>query len=154
MLIFLKFTCAYFIYDTIYGIVYKYNDNDMHFHHFTGILFVGWPLYLNYYGSILVYSIILGEITSPLMNFAEFLENIEKPKKALAETLKKIFMAVFIYFRIFFCYSSMVRIQLSEADWFFKFIPTFLWVLSMKWVWMMLNKASKIAYEVNFLFSS
>lgn len=33
----------------------------------------------------------------------------------------------------------------------FKLIPTGLWVLSMKWVWMMLNKSSKLAYEVRTL---
>jgi hypothetical protein len=120
----------------------------MNFHHATGIMFAGWPLITNMNGSVMVYSIIQGEITSPLMNFAELLENIEKPKKALSDTLKKIFMGVFIYFRIFYCYPTMVRIQLSNADLFYKLIPTCLWVLSMKWVWMMLNKASKLAHEV------
>ena len=120
----------------------------MNFHHLAGILFLGWPLCISHYGSELTFSIIQGEITSPLMNFSEVLENIEKPKLALATLLKKLFMVMFIFFRIFLCFPTMVKIQLSEADIFFKMMPTGLWVLSMKWVWMMLNKSSKLAYEV------
>lgn len=82
----------------------------MNFHHAAGIVFLGWPLYLNYYGSELTFSIIQGEITSPLINFSEVLDNIEKPKTALSMVLKKVFMVVFIFFRIFFCYPTMVKI--------------------------------------------
>jgi hypothetical protein len=121
---------------------------DMHMHHLFGILFIGWSLSRNMYGSEMVFSIIQGEITSPIMNGAEFLENLQKPKKELAMTLKKVFMVVFILVRIFACFPSMVMIQLSDDDIFFKLIPTGLWVLSMKWVWMMLNKSSKLLHKV------
>lgn len=125
---------------------------DMNLHHLYGILFIGWPLVRNMYGSEMVYSIINGEITSPLLNGAEVLENIENPRPKLAMKIKKIFMVLFILVRVFSCSISMVLIQLSTADWFYKFIPTFLWVLSMKWVWMMLNKSSKLAHKVSFNF--
>ena len=82
----------------------------MHFHHVMGILFIGWPLVYNHYGSESVFSIIWGEITSPLMNSAEVLENIEKPKNALAMNIKKVFMGIFILIRIFACYPVMILI--------------------------------------------
>jgi hypothetical protein len=104
---------------------------------------------------MMVYSIIQGEITSPLVNISEYLENIEKPMTALATNLKIAFMGVFIFFRIFMCLPTMIKIQQSDADILMKFVPTSLWVLSMKWVWMMLNKSSKIGHEVScFLFFS
>lgn len=109
---------------------------------------------MNHYGSEMVYSVILGEITGPLMNLAEILENIEKPKKELATNLKKVFMVMFIIVRAVFCFKTMVNIQRSEADLFFKFLPTLLWVLSMKWVWAMFNKSSKLMHLVSPLLSS
>lgn len=109
---------------------------------------------MNHYGSEMVYSVILGEITGPLMNLAEILENIEKPKKELATNLKKVFMVMFIIVRAVFCFKTMVNIQRSEADLFFKFLPTLLWVLSMKWVWAMFNKSSKLMHLVSPLLMS
>lgn len=120
----------------------------MNFHHAAGIVFVCWPFVTKHYASEMIYSIIQGEITSPLVNLSDFLENIEKPKAAIALTLKKVFMAVFIFFRVFMCFPTMLKIQFSNADQFFKLMPTGLWVLSMKWVWMMLNKSSKLAHQV------
>ena len=42
----------------------------------------------------------------------------------------------------------MEKIQASDADFFFKFTYTFMWIISMMLIWMMINKTSKILSQV------
>ena len=140
---------GYFVYDLIYGIVKKYNDKDMHFHHVVSLVFVAWPLFSGYNGAEAVEAIIQAEITNPCINATEILPLIGDGFPKQTAFFQFTFLITFILVRVFWSTNSLKLLQLSESSLAFKLVPTFIWILSMKWVWMMINKAIKICYEVS-----
>ena len=144
---------GYFVYDLIYGIIKKYNANDMHFHHVVSLVFVAWPLFSGYNGAEAVEAIIQAEITNPFINGTEIFPMYGDGYPKQTMFCQFAFLFTFIVVRVFWSTNSLRLLQLSDSSLAFKFVPTFIWALSMKWVWMMVNNGIKIAYEVNGSFS-
>lgn len=140
---------GYLIYDAIYGYFRKYNDFDMQFHHVMGMFFFVYPIFSGKDGSVAVEVIIQGEITNPLINLVNILPMYGDGYPKYTKIAQMTFLVTFILIRAFWSFNSLRLLQLSpNSDLIFKFLPSLTWVLSMKWVWMMINKAIKILNDV------
>lgn len=123
----------------------------MHFHHVVSLLLLTWPLFTGLNGAECVETIIQAEITNPCLNGIEILPYFGNGSPQLIFVLQLVFLVTFMCVRVFWSTASLAKVQLSNSLFAFKVIPTFIWILSMKWVWMMINKAIKISYEVSTL---
>lgn len=142
-----KFSTSFFIYDTIFGIVRKYNDWMNSVHHLVIVVVFIWSLSLDNYSSECVIAIFQGEITNPFIALHDVLD-ANGFSSAITMPFGISFLLLFIGIRTTFSVHTLAKIQLSSADIFFKSTLSFMWTLSMFWVWMMINKAAKQLSEV------
>ncbi|TAG97827.1 MAG: hypothetical protein EAZ17_09495 [Sphingobacteriales bacterium] len=139
---------AYFIYDGVYGILKKYNDKDMTFHHVVSLIFVAWPLFSGFNGAEVTEAILQAEITNPCINLTEIMPLTSNGFPQLTFFFQITFLITFIIVRVYWSTRSLTLLQLSDSQLSFKFVPTLIWALGMYWVWMMINKAIKLLHEV------
>lgn len=142
------------MYDLVYGIVKKYNTKDMHLHHVISALFLAWPLYSKYNGAEATEAVIQAEITGPCINLSELLPMFGDGYKAQTEMAQITFLISFVLVRMLWSTNSLRLMQLSESSLPFKLVPTGIYILSMNWVWKMVNKAAKLLHEVRMPFFS
>lgn len=139
---------CYFSYDSIYGHIKKYNKMDMLIHHiisFSGIL---WCYINNKYGQEMIQALAQAEMTGIMFNLSTVLK-MNGLSGGLTFKLDLLFLVTFIIMRPTFCYNTMANIQLNkDTDIVYKLIPTGVVYISLDWCWMMINKASKLIYEV------
>lgn len=65
----LAFSLGYFIYDTIFGILYNFNNWLMHFHHLITMNISGYSLITGNHSRLFLLVLFYGEATNPLYLF-------------------------------------------------------------------------------------
>lgn len=136
------FCASYFIHDAIIGWIRNYNDWLIQTHHILASGCMIWSLCFGGYGTDTSVSIVLGEITNPLIATYEVLKFRGTPE-AKIKPIIIAFLASFIFLRTFIVPIPMWYMQNGKADLFFKITYTGMWIISMKLIWMMVNKLAK-----------
>lgn len=136
------FCASYFIHDAIIGWIRDYNDWLIQTHHILAAACMIWSLSFGGYGTDTSISIVLGEITNPLIATYEVLKFRGTPE-AKIKPLIIAFLGSFIFLRTFIVPIPMWYMQNGKADLFFKVTYTGMWIISMKLIWMMVNKLAK-----------
>lgn len=120
---------------------------DITLHHIISTAFVGIPLIIGEDTSSMSATIFYGEATNPLLTINEIMDYQMVGEHYVIIT-QIIFLLGFIYCRVGPGTQFMFQIQKHDCNLFYKFFASSLWILSMDWVWMMVNKAAKLGSEV------
>lgn len=144
----MKYSIGFFVYDALIGIYKGYNTIAMTTHHAVAIMFYGWCFYTNKYGSESIYAVLLTETTNLLFNCSEILEILEIYPN-LNSAIKILFALTFIVLRGVFGYIYLITTQASGADPIYLISPTLIYIISMHWIWIMVNKLARMAKDVN-----
>lgn len=141
---------GYSLFDTIYGYLKKYNDLSITIHHVImfSIFFSCYVIGKN--GQEMIWAAVLGEVTSIIFNLNKILRwnNVEG---SVVLGLDIAFLLSFLFIRLGLMGPIMVNIHKNENTGFImKFWPCGIFYMSLDWSWMMINKASKILYDVIF----
>lgn len=145
----MKFSMSYFLHDLVFGIYRKYNDGLIHAHHILCGIVLGWALFAGKYGNEACQGIALGEVTNPIYAVYDLM-NMLGHSETKTRPLGIAFMVTFILIRTTLVPLSMVHVQASHADLFYKVVYSGMWVISMMLIWMMLNKIAKLLSQVPF----
>ena len=143
----LKYSMSYFIHDTIFGYLRKYNDNLIQVHHILIAAVLGWGLCWGKYGNEAAQGLAQGEITNPIYAVYDVMNMLGYPE-ARTRPLGIAFMAIFIFIRMFISPVFIWFLQQSDDDLIFKIAYTGMWVISMMLIWMMVNKIAKMLTQV------
>jgi len=94
----LEMSFSYFLVDTVFGIIQRYNDFWMNLHH--GIIFIVYAVALrdNNVASELMLTVFFGELTNPFNLLRQIFSEQEKPAKARLQGI--FFIASFFLLRI------------------------------------------------------
>ena len=141
------YCASYFLHDAIIGWIRNYNDWLIQTHHILATACMVWSLGCGGYGTDTSVSIVLGEITNPIIATYEVLKFRGTPE-AKIRPLIIAFLSSFIIIRAFIVPIPMWYMQNGKADLFFKITYTGMWIISMKLIWMVLNKLAKQLSEM------
>ena len=124
---------------------------DITMHHVFSLIIVSYVYFTGKNGWMMVWFIVIGEITNPLLSLGEALEFRGANKKYVLG-LQGVFMVSFVYIRTVVVTKGIYELhQQPDVDFFFKFFPAIVTFQGYEWVWMMLNKLGKLAHEVSLI---
>ena len=96
----LSFSLAYFVSDTIFGVLKKYNDGKMNLHHCIVIASLAYVIFKGMYADNYYWAMMVTEISNPFMLTSKILEQ-HRGYERVSKILMIIFCATFVFFR---CY--------------------------------------------------
>jgi TLC domain len=133
---------SYFIYDTIFGFIQKYNDSTMIIHHLGVSTALLNSLFSKKYGSEMVESLFLAELSNPYLSAMNAMGVRGDMPEAKFNT-GLVFMSVFVVSRLFLGTPLHFSIAGAQGNIIMKIMSVVVWVVSMLWLLMIANKASK-----------
>lgn len=143
---------GYFIVDTTAGFYFSYNDPLMHVHHVLALYMSLYLLWLNQYGSVYLYILVIGEFTNPIILLRKNLEK-HNAHKMWSIGLGLLFSVTFLILRgvvAQFYLPWMMQYPLGLS---FKISLAILWYFSLYWCYTIINFLVKgIRKELNWSF--
>ena len=138
----LAFALGYYITDGILGVIYKFNDSLINFHHVQCFLIILYALVKGKYASVLIWGLFIAEISNPFLIAMKILSNFKGLK--LYETISGIaFSVVFLITRTYFVWSGAYPLFESQATLAIKINFAVIWYLSLIWCYMIINMLLK-----------
>jgi TLC domain len=113
-LLLVRISMAYYLFDTVNGIFFDYNDFWMNVHHVLVFTAYFHSLYYQTHASEIMITIVIGEISNPfliLMKTTQFEGN-----KQLSMIMGAMFVISYIILRGYFALKMAKRVSLSNAD--------------------------------------
>ena len=136
---------AYFVVDTIIGLSFGFNDIAMLAHHFMSIVMIGYPILKGQYANIMIWGLIMGEISNPFMLTWKNLKT--EGKKEISTVFGILFAIIFILFRTYFLGTIAWPLFSLKVTLILKLSTGGLWFLSLHWVWIIINSFTKEMYN-------
>jgi len=115
----LAFSLGYFLMDSAFGYVYKYNDNVMNMHHAETIISLIYGLIKNRYASSMVWALWLAEMSNPFNLIRKNLEMHDGQEKS-AFWCGLLFCVIFVYTRTYWVGYFLAPMQESTSSLFLK----------------------------------
>lgn len=136
---------GYFVVDTLLSIFFGYGDSLMFFHHIECIVSLLYPVFKGYYGNIIVWAIMIAEISNPFMLLWKNFGIIKKKK--LEFYFGIVFSISFLILRTYCIGYVAFPLQSSEVSLLLKLHCGLLWYLSLYWCYIIINLLFKGIYE-------
>ena len=138
---------TYFFVDGVFGFVKKYEELGTIVHHMITVSALGSVLYLGEDASGLVLMLGMGEITSPLLSLMEFVKYFQW-RPPLSVVIQLSFVFSFFVMRGPGAYIYFIPMFSSESHFLMKSFIFGIWVISMNYVWIVINMAIKIGHQM------
>jgi hypothetical protein len=121
---FCAFSLGYFIYDSVVGNLFGFNDPLMLIHHFMAIFFTSYSLFKGKFGYNYIWTLFIAEPSNPMFLLRKNLAWYPNTK-IYDIVLGVSFCLTFLYFRIVVAAGAMMNLQRSQATLIFKVIMGF-----------------------------
>ena len=134
----LCFSLGYFINDTIYGYITKYNDVFLFAHHIICVSALLYVIIRGDNGNVIIWALIVTEISNPFLIIRQNAQ-MHKKLEQLSTITGIIFAFVFVFARtigIGICFMPLFRLPTPLI---LKMLGSSLWYLSLNWCYMIIN---------------
>ena len=141
------YSLGYYMVDTLFGLLFGFNEGLLLFHHVECILSLVYTLYKDQYANPVIWALAIAEISNPLILLRKNLQKHKSLDRA-ADIVGIIFSLLFITTRTYLISLVATPLFISEVSLALKLHCGLLWFISLYWCYTIINMLTKALYEM------